>query len=101
MLPAGSDTYVRFLRVSTANQAMFAEAARSQDREGELDEREIAAGLGSWLHPAGKATAATEEEANTLAGELRREWANEAIVATVPAEIPPAENIHEDPQEGR
>eukprot|EP00439_Symbiodinium_sp_Y106_P003796 s4805_g1.t1 len=74
---------------------------RSQDREGELDEREIAAGLGSWLHPAGKATAATEEEANTLAGELRREWANEAIVATVPAEIPPAENIHEDPQEGR
>ena len=76
---------------------MFAEAARSQDREGELDEREIAA--------TGQLASSSWESYRSYRGGGQhlgwREWANEAIVATVPAEIPPAENIHEDPQEGR
>ena len=35
-------------------QALFAESARAPDREAELDDRAIAAGLGSWLLRTGK-----------------------------------------------
>ena len=73
--PEGSDTYIRSYGGRVARlQATFAEAARSRDREGELDEREIAAGLGSWL-------LRTRKLAQSPANMLRRKWANERIVA--------------------
>ena len=61
----------------------------ASDREEQLDEREIAGDLGSWLVRTGKATAA----------DAHRLWAAERIVATAPDPQPGSDGEVEEIQE--
>ena len=51
----GSDIYMRAYGGRVARlQAIYADAARSENREQELDEKEISARLGDWLRTGSK-----------------------------------------------
>ena len=75
--PEGSDIYMRAYGGRVARlQAIYADAARSENREEELDEKEISARLGDWLRTGGKLK---ETMADLLAQQLREDWASERI----------------------
>ena len=57
-------------------QAIYADPARSENREEELEEKEISARLGDWLRTGGKLK---ETMADLLAQQLREDWASERI----------------------
>ena len=84
--PEGSDIYMRAYGGRVARlQAIYADAARSENREQELDEKEISARLGDWLRTGGKLK---ETMADLLAQQLREDWASERIGENVHDTIP-------------
>ena len=84
--PEGSDIYMRAYGGRVARlQAIYADAARSEKRQEELDEKEISARLGDWLRTGGKLK---ETMADLLAQQLREDWASERIGENVHDTIP-------------